>query len=61
MYYVRGGIFETTEFKNVCKGTEECYGPFTTYEQALEEWKRRTFTQRIDICTHRVLIQEGVS
>lgn len=58
MFWVKGGIFESTEFKDVCEGTEECYGPFDTYEAALEEWKRRTFTQRLDICTHRVMITE---
>lgn len=58
MYYVRGGIFKDTTFQNVCEGTEECYGPFKTYEEALEQWHRRTFNQRIDICTHRMLIEE---
>lgn len=58
-FYVRGGIFQDTRFENVCEGTEECYGPFETYQEAKEEWKRRTFTQRLDICTHRMKIEEA--
>ncbi len=58
MFYVKGGVFEMTAFENVCEGTEECYGPFETYEEAEKEWKRRTFTQSLDICTHRMKIEE---
>ena len=58
MYWVKGGIFEDTSFENVCEGTEECYGPFETYKAAKAEWTRRTFTQRLDICTHRMKIEE---
>lgn len=57
MFYVRGGVFTDTTFTEVTPGTEEEYGPFDTYEKALEEWKRRTFTQRLDICTHRMKIE----
>jgi hypothetical protein len=57
MYWVKGGIFETTEFENVCDGTEECYGPFETLEEAEEAWKRATFTSKLDICTHRLKIE----
>ena len=58
MYWVKGGIFEDTSFENVCEGTDECYGPFKTYKEARAEWQRRTFTQRLDICTHRMKIEE---
>lgn len=58
MFWVYGGIFEDTKFSKVIEGTEERYGPFKTYKKALEEWKRRTFTQRLDICTHRMLIEQ---
>jgi hypothetical protein len=57
MYYVRGGVFTDTSFTKVIPGTEEEYGPFESYEQALTEWKRRTFTQKLDICTHRMKIE----
>ncbi len=58
MFYVKGGVFQSTTFEDVCSGTEECYGPFETYEEAEKEWKRRTFTQNLDICTHRMKIEE---
>ena len=59
MFYVRGGIFCDTKFEKVEPGTEESYGPFDTYQEALDEWKRRTFTQKLDICTHRMFIEEA--
>lgn len=58
MFYVRGGIYTDTSFSELVPGTEENYGPFKTHQKALEEWKRRTFTQKLDICTHRMKIEE---
>ena len=59
MFMVHGGVYKDTTFTGpVEEGTQEIYGPFTTYEEALEEWKRRTFTGKLDICTHRVFITE---
>jgi hypothetical protein len=55
---VDGGIFEDTSFEKVVEGTEESYGPFISKERALKEWKRRTFTQNLDICTHRMKVVE---
>lgn len=57
-YWVRGGIFTDTTFTDVEPGTEEEYGPFDTYKDAIREWTSRTFTQKLDICTHRLKIVE---
>lgn len=58
MFYVVGGEWTDTRFKDIVWGTEEHYGPFETYDEALKEWKRRTFNQKLDICTHRMMITE---
>ncbi len=57
-YIVEGGIFTSTEFKDVEPGTEERYGPFATYCQAFTAWKSAMFSPKLDICCHRVLIKE---
>lgn len=53
MYYVKGGIY-ADDFKTIEK--EEKYGPFDTYEIALAEWRRRTFTPLIDNAFHKLWI-----
>jgi hypothetical protein len=57
-YIVSGGIFTDTTFKEVQPGTEESYGPFETHEEAIEAWRTGMFNQKLDICTHRLLITE---
>jgi hypothetical protein len=58
MFSVDGGIFTDTTFTKVQPGTEEHYGPYKTYNQALECWRTGMFNQKLDICTHRLLIKE---
>ena len=53
MYYVKGGVWDNN-FEEVQQ--PEQYGPYTTYERALQEWRRRTFTQQLDNCFHRLEI-----
>lgn len=57
MYMVEGGIFTSTEFKALEPGTQECYGPFTTYEDALAKWNGATWA-KVDICCHRLTIEK---
>lgn len=56
-YYVCGGIYTDTDFANVEDGTQECYGPFETPEEAMSEWSGRA-RAKIDICCHRLVIVE---
>ena len=58
MYKVEGGIYKDTTFREVEEGTEESYGPFETYKEAFTAWQRGTYTQKLDICTHRLKIKE---
>lgn len=58
MFKVTGGIFTGTDFDEIVPGTEEEYGPYDTYEEALNQWKRATFSPKLDICTHRLLIRD---
>lgn len=58
MYIVEGGVFTSTEFKEVEPGTEECYGPFDSYELARAAWVGAMFSPKLDICCHRVFIKE---
>lgn len=57
-YIVKGGIYTDTTFTKLVPGTEEQYGPFATYPEAKDQWHRATFTQKLDIATHRVFIEE---
>ena len=56
MFVVEGGIFKDTEFKVVESGTEECYGPFEKYCEAVDVWSSRA-RAKIDICCHRLFIR----
>ena len=57
-YLVQGGVYTDTDFETLVPGTEEVYGPFNSYDLALTAWKRAMFTQKLDICNHRVRIYE---
>jgi len=39
-YWVIGGKYKSTDFETIVKGSEEVVGPFTSWEQALEKWKK---------------------
>lgn len=57
MFLVEGGIFTSTEFSVLEQGTQECYGPFTTYAEAYDTWSGKARAQ-VDICCHRLVIKE---
>ena len=57
MYYVVGGRYTDTRFRELFEGTEERYGPFQTYEQAFAEWRGRMF-QMIDDSHFRLFITQ---
>lgn len=54
-FMVVGGVYKTTDFVDVVPGTEECYGPFDTYQAAYDKWRERFFA-RVDDAHHRVKI-----
>lgn len=58
MFKVEGGIFTNTDFQVLEPGTQECYGPFNTYEEALSAWNGATWA-KVDICCHRLEIKEA--
>jgi hypothetical protein len=55
-FWVRGGIYRDTDFSDLIEGTEECYGPFPSEEEAAVEWSGRA-RANIDICCHRLTIE----
>lgn len=57
MFLVHGGIYTNTDFLVLEQGTQESYGPFTTYEEAFKAWNGATWA-KVDICCHRLTIQE---
>ncbi len=42
-FWVVGGQYHDTNFREAVKGHESWYGPFETYEAAREEWARHAW------------------
>lgn len=57
MFVVHGGEFTDTSFTELV-GEEEVYGPFSSYQKALDQWQSATWW-KVDICTHRLFIVEA--
>jgi hypothetical protein len=55
-YYVVGGEYKDTHFRETIGGDEEWYGPFESYESAKEEWAKHAW-QTVDHCTIRYRIE----
>jgi hypothetical protein len=55
-YFVVGGEYTDTHFRETVGGNEEWYGPFETYEMAREEWAKHAW-QSVDHCTIRYRIE----
>jgi hypothetical protein len=57
-YWVIGGEYTDTDFKQVMPGkTEEKLGPFSSYDEARKAWASRAFST-IDHCLVRYRIIE---
>ena len=55
-YWVVGGIYKDTEFKELRKGCNlERYGPFNSYEEAKKDWDVRSWSN-VDDCFIRYVI-----
>lgn len=57
MYYVIGGVYTGTDFKEFTDSKGEEYGPFKTYKEAEEIWRGRSWLN-VDICNCRYRIEE---
>ena len=57
-FWVVGGVYESTAFKNLAEGTEEVReGPFDDYDKALKEWQRLAW-ETVDDCNAHFHIEE---
>lgn len=56
MFWVVGGEYKDTRFQDAISGTEEWFGPFTNYDDAVEEWAKHAW-QSVDHCTVRYRIE----
>ena len=55
-YWVVGGEYEDTTFKNIKSGKElQKLGPFETYDLAKKEWDKISW-EKVDICNERYII-----
>lgn len=57
MWYVTGGIYEDPARREGLRGEPEEYGPFASYEDALQKWNEAAKRQ-IDDFHHRLVIVE---
>jgi hypothetical protein len=55
MYIVYGGVFKDTTFREIDNRTYEQYGPFETYQEAVNVWRGK-MGLNIDICEHRLFV-----
>lgn len=55
-YYVVGGEYRDTHFRETVGGDEEWFGPFDTFETAREEWTKHAW-QTVDECSVRYRIE----
>ncbi|QNM82126.1 hypothetical protein H8M03_08810 [Sphingomonas sabuli] len=46
-YWVIGGHYAGSDFRDIEPGTESVHGPFTDETRARTEWQRLTFRDRI--------------
>ncbi len=54
-YYIKGGVYTDTTFRELVEGTEEQYGPFSSHSEAMEFWGG-VARAKIDNCCHRLQI-----
>jgi hypothetical protein len=45
-FWVIGGEFRDTSFSEIVDGEVEAFGPFTSYDRALQLWKERSQATR---------------
>jgi hypothetical protein len=45
-YWVVGGEYRDTSFRELCEGCAQAVGPFADYDQALRVWRERSVASR---------------
>jgi len=45
-YWVVGGEYRDTSFRELCEGPAEAHGPFADYESALKIWREHAVESR---------------
>ena len=50
-YWVVGGSYRDADFAALKDGTGEIYGPFVSYDEALNSWNRRSARSRAEATT----------
>jgi hypothetical protein len=55
LYFVWGGVFTDTSFRQLQPGAEECYGPFHTEAEADRAWSEHT-RKMVDVAQHRLYV-----
>lgn len=55
-FVITGGVHTDMSFTEVEPGKEEEYGPFPSYEQAVQVWRGK-MGANIDTCEHRLFIR----
>lgn len=57
-FWVVGGEYTSTDFDQLVEGAaEERYGPYSSYEQAMDDWLGLSWRQ-VDNCNYRYRIVE---
>ena len=55
IFFVWGGMFADTRFRDLQPGTEECYGPFHSEQEADQVWSEKT-RKMVDFAAHRMFV-----
>lgn len=59
-YWVVGGEYTDTSFRELARGEEQRFGPFANYEAAKKEWANRTWSAVDDAHVRfRILEEDG--
>jgi hypothetical protein len=54
-YWVYGGEYVDTRFQDIKIGTEQVEGPYHTYQEAFNEWRKLSFLN-VDNCHYRFTV-----
>jgi hypothetical protein len=57
LWFVWGGIFTDSQWRDLEAGTEECHGPFHDLAAAEKVW-RDEMRRRVDTAQHRLFVIE---
>jgi hypothetical protein len=58
LWFVWGGVFTDTTWRDLEPGTEQCLGPFHDERTAQRTWREETH-RRVDTAQHRLFVIEA--